>query len=155
MLFLSIWAVSLASCVNSYLKKHSKDIQGAFLIAFLGVMLTKAPDVFKNQEIVRLVKFIGQLLFLGSHIYMQIKFDTKKSLSSVLWIQKATLFIVFLTWYQRWPGSHPAVIMNLILIPLVVSNYKSLNEPLKWSVLNVITAVLIELALRAPYLLSL
>jgi hypothetical protein len=155
MLFLSIWVVSLVSFVNSYLKKHSKDIQWAFFIAFIGVMFTKTPDPFKNQELVRLTKFIGQLIFLGSHTYIHVKFETAKFLKSLLWIQKATLFIVFLTWYLRWPGSHPAVLLNLILIPLIILKFKSLNEPLKWSVVNVIIAVLIELALRAPYLLSL
>lgn len=148
MLFLTIWALSLISFINSCLKKYNKDIQWAFFFAFLGVVFTKSPDFFKNQELMRLVKFLGFLLFLGSHIYIQVVSKTNKFNSILLWIQKFTLLAVFVTWYFKLPGSQPAVLLNLVLIPWIFLKFKSLKEPLKWSVINTITAILIELAIR-------
>ncbi len=147
MLFLTIWGFSLVSFINSYLKKYSKDIQWAFFIAFLGVVFTKTPNIFNNDELIRLTKFFGQLLFLGSHIYIQIKSQISKFLNPLIWIQKASLLAVYLNCYMRWPGSKHITLLNLILIPFILSKFKSLNGPLKWSLFNLFISVMIILGI--------
>lgn len=147
MIFFIFHWVTLGIMVFSILNRWSYLNILGFILMFLGTRFIQYPIEMHSIENLRLTKFIATMIFTlgGTIIYIK---ESSEIVRKISILQLLLLGLIYVTWYFKLPGSHPAALVNVLLTFYLFSKLKKQTLPYILTFIVIAMAVTVEFILR-------